>query len=118
MKKWLDNYFNLYRDAIFNKSIYTDLMLIRDLFVESNTNNGKIIIVGNGGSAAIASHCSVDLTKAAGIKAINFNEADLITCFANDYGYEHWVEKAIEHYGEKKRCCCSYQFEWKIPEYS
>jgi len=101
MKKWLDNYFNLYRDAIFNKSIYTDLMLIRDLFVESNTNNGKIIIVGNGGSAAIASHCSVDLTKAAGIKAINFNEADLITCFANDYGYEHWVEKAIEHYGEK-----------------
>ena len=33
--------------------------------------------------------------------AINFNEADLLTCFANDYGYEHWVAKALEFYADK-----------------
>ena len=60
----------------------------------------KVIIAGNGGSAAMASHVAVDFTKAASIRAINFNEADLITCFANDYGYEHWVEKAIEAYAD------------------
>ena len=60
----------------------------------------KIILVGNGGSAAMASHVAVDFTKAAGIRAINFNEADLLTCFANDYGYEHWVEKALEAYAD------------------
>ena len=60
----------------------------------------KIIVVGNGGSAAMASHVAVDFTKAAGIRAINFNEADLITCFANDYGYERWVEKALEAYAD------------------
>ena len=60
----------------------------------------KIIIFGNGGSAAMASHVAVDFTKAAGIRAINFNEADLITCFANDYGYEHWVAKALEAYAD------------------
>ena len=60
----------------------------------------KIIICGNGGSAAMASHVAVDFTKAAGIRAMNFNEADLITCFANDYGYEHWVEKALEAYAD------------------
>ena len=60
----------------------------------------KVIIAGNGGSAAMASHLAVDFTKAAGIRAINFNEADLITCFANDYGYEHWVEKALEAYAD------------------
>ena len=60
----------------------------------------KIIVVGNGGSAAMASHVAVDFTKAAGIRAINFNEADLITCFANDYGYEHWVAKALEAYAD------------------
>ena len=60
----------------------------------------KIIVVGNGGSAAMASHVAVDFTKAAGIRAINFNEADLITCFANDYGYENWVEKALEAYAD------------------
>lgn len=61
----------------------------------------KIIIVGNGGSAAIASHVAVDLTKAAKIRAVNFNEADLITCFANDYGYDQWVVKALESYADK-----------------
>ena len=61
----------------------------------------KIIIAGNGGSAAMASHVAVDLTKAACIRAINFNEADLITCFANDYGYENWLAKALESYADK-----------------
>jgi len=60
----------------------------------------KVIVVGNGGSAAMASHVAVDFTKAAGIRAVNFNEADLITCFANDYGYEHWVEQALEAYAD------------------
>ena len=49
----------------------------------------------------MASHVTVDFTKAAGIKAINFNEADLLTCLANDYGYEHWVAKALEFYADE-----------------
>ena len=56
------------------------------------------MIFGNGGSAAIASHFSVDLTKNAGVRCTNYNESDLLTCFANDFGYEKWVEKAIEFY--------------------
>ena len=60
----------------------------------------KVILVGNGGSAAMASHVAVDLTKAAGVRAINFNEADLLTCLANDYGYENWVAKALEFYSD------------------
>ena len=67
---------------------------------ETHQSSKKIIIAGNGGSAAMASHVAVDFTKAAGIRAINFNEADLITCFANDYGYEHWVAKALEAYAD------------------
>ena len=61
-------------------------------------NNGKLVIAGNGGSAAISSHISVDFTKACGIRAVNFNEADLITCFANDYGYENWIVEALKAY--------------------
>ena len=49
----------------------------------------------------MASHAAVDLTKCAGIRAVNFNEADLITCLANDYGYENWVQKAIEFYADE-----------------
>ena len=65
-------------------------------------DRGKVIIVGNGGSAAMASHVSVDFTKAAQLRSINFNEADLITCFGNDYGYENWVAKALEAYADPK----------------
>ena len=42
----------------------------------------------------------MDLTKNAKIRAINFNEADLLTCFSNDYGYENVYKKAIEFYGD------------------
>ena len=49
----------------------------------------KVILAGSGGSAAIASHMAVDFTKSAGLRCVNFNEADLITCLANDFGYEH-----------------------------
>lgn len=71
------------------------------LIIETNLRGGKVILVGNGGSAAMASHVSVDLTKAAKIRAINFNEADLLTCFANDYGYENWVARALEAYADE-----------------
>lgn len=65
-------------------------------------NSGKIIVFGNGGSASIASHFSVDMTKTAKIKTINLNEYNLITCFSNDYGFENWISKAIEFYSEKE----------------
>ena len=48
----------------------------------------------------ISSHVSVDLTKQAKVRTINFNEANLITCFSNDFGYEYWLEKAIEFYAQ------------------
>ena len=72
-----------------------------EMIESTNQNGGKTIIVGNGGSAAMASHVSVDLTKMCKIRAINFNEADLLTCFSNDYGYENWVQKAIFFYADK-----------------
>lgn len=79
---------------------------LSDLEALSRTLSGvrergrKVLLAGNGASAAIASHVAVDLTKTAGIRAMTFNESDLITCFANDYGYEHWVAKAVEAYGD------------------
>ena len=60
----------------------------------------KILLFGNGGSSSIASHISVDLVKACKINSLTFNEANLITCFANDYGYENWVKETLKKYLE------------------
>jgi D-sedoheptulose 7-phosphate isomerase len=80
---------------------HEDFLEIVKILKEIKRKKKKVILVGNGGSAAMASHVSVDLTKICKIRAINFNEADLLTCFANDYGYENWVQKALSFYADK-----------------
>tara|TARA_Y100001970_G_C14030300_1_gene748228 strand:- start:147 stop:707 length:561 start_codon:yes stop_codon:yes gene_type:complete len=65
---------------------------------------GAVHIFGNGGSASIASHFSLDLSNNTDIKCINYNDPSLITCFANDYKYENWISKVIDKYIEKKDC--------------
>ena len=84
-----------------NIDILTKIIKLYKLILKIKKKNKKIIIVGNGGSAAIASHFSVDMTKIGKIRTVNFNESDIITCFANDYGFENWVLKAIEFYSDK-----------------
>lgn len=100
-KKFLEKYFNNYRKLThFNNEVIDDLLLTKNTFIEANQRKNKIMIFGNGGSAAIASHFSVDLTKNAKIRCTNYNEPDLLTCFSNDFGYDKWVEKAIEFYAD------------------
>jgi len=105
MKK-INNFLDKYNQrflklASLDKSITAKLISLLKLIKQIKKNNKKIIIVGNGGSAAIASHFSVDMTKNGGVRCINFNESDLLTCFANDYGYENWVKQALEFYSNK-----------------
>ena len=101
MSEFLKNYINEF-SLLVEKSIKNieQLEQVKDALVSASNKGNKSIIVGNGGSAAIASHFAVDLTKNAKTRCINFNESDLITCFSNDYGYEYWVEKAVEFYGD------------------
>lgn len=76
------------------------LVKLKDLIEKTSSLGKKVFFAGNGGSAALASHCAVDFTKCAGIRSVNFNEAVLITCFANDYGYGSWLEKALRVYAD------------------
>ncbi|MBT3250947.1 MAG: SIS domain-containing protein [Candidatus Marinimicrobia bacterium] len=84
-------------DAKLNDQLYQ----IKENLIRVSQNNKKVIIVGNGASSSIASHVSIDLTKGAGVRCVTFNEPNLLTCFGNDFGYEYWVEKAIQYYGDK-----------------
>ena len=98
VKEYLEDFCSLIKP---NSEISEKIIKLKNILIETNKNKHKIMIFGNGGSAAIASHFSVDLTKNAGIRCLNFNESDLITCFSNDYGYEKWVEKAVSFYGDE-----------------
>jgi D-sedoheptulose 7-phosphate isomerase len=99
--KYILNYLKKFSNFVTDYN-HDDFLKIIQLIKQVKKNKKKVIIVGNGGSAAMASHVSVDLTKMCRIRAINFNEADLLTCFSNDYGYENWVQKALSFYADKK----------------
>jgi D-sedoheptulose 7-phosphate isomerase len=103
MMNRLDKYFNKYFTTIKTSLDSIDanqLKKVANLIEKASTSDNKVIIVGNGGSASIASHLTVDFINAANIKAVNFNDSSIITCFANDYGYKNWVAKALDCYAD------------------
>ena len=97
---WLDDYFNTYREQIFRADIRERLIEMRDLAIQTRDKGGKLIFAGNGASAAIASHSALDFTKQGKVRSICFSDSALITGFANDYGYEDYVARALEFYAD------------------
>jgi D-sedoheptulose 7-phosphate isomerase len=97
---FLDLYLSQYEKNLVAGEIKEKIVEIRDMIARMEQEGGKLIFAGNGASAAIASHCALDFTKQAGVRAVNFNDPSLITAFANDYGYEQWVAKAIGFYAD------------------
>ena len=55
----------------------------------AHADGNKLMFVGNGGSAAIASHLAIDFSRNGGMRACAFNDGAALTCLANDLGYEN-----------------------------
>lgn len=100
-QKWLQDYYGIYKRIVSDESVFPSLASLYNLALSLRENGGKFIIAGNGASASIASHAAVDLSKQGKVRAINFNEANLITCLSNDYGYENWIARGIDLYADK-----------------
>jgi D-sedoheptulose 7-phosphate isomerase len=71
-----------------------------ELIVAQTRAGRKVMFIGNGGSAAMASHQSVDFWKNGGMRAVAFNDASLLTCVSNDFGYPLVFEKPIEMFAD------------------
>lgn len=95
------NYFNLVCSNIKRDiQIIKKINILKKKIIDCKKSKNKVLIFGNGGSSAIASHFSTDLTKVAGIRCVNFSDASLITCLSNDFGFKNWIKKAIEYYAD------------------
>ena len=80
-----------------NHGVTSAIKIIKSISKQHN----KVIIIGNGGSASIATHLAIDLWKNSGIRAITYSDSSLITCISNDFGYEHVFETPIEMFSDK-----------------
>ncbi|WP_421796958.1 SIS domain-containing protein [Haliscomenobacter sp.] len=85
-KKHFDRYFS---EAIVSQQIKDSVELIKN-------SVKRIFFIGNGGSNSICSHMMEDFAKIARFPTFSFSDAALITCFANDYGYERAMEEWLK----------------------
>jgi D-sedoheptulose 7-phosphate isomerase len=69
---------------------------VRNAAHEAHSAGNKIIFVGNGGSAGIASHLAIDFSKNGGLRSLAFNDASALTCLGNDLGYENVFAKQLD----------------------
>ena len=65
----------------------------------AHDGGNKLIFVGNGGSAGIASHMAADYSKNGNLRSLAMNDSSMLTCLGNDLGYEQVFAKQIEFYG-------------------
>lgn len=100
----LKDYVNQF-DQVVNSAVITDNggAEIADAFskiVEElngiKAAGGTVYLVGNGGSSGIISHVSIDLINACKIKAHPITDNSILTCLANDYGYEKVFSEALK----------------------
>ena len=100
-KKFISKNLKEFKEILDNASSQIDkLAAISNLILNLKKKN-TIHIFGNGGSSSIASHFSMDLTNNSNIKCLNYNDPAIITCYANDFGFENWISRAILKYGNK-----------------
>jgi D-sedoheptulose 7-phosphate isomerase len=66
---------------------------------DTHDRGGMVYIIGNGGSAGMASHMAVDACKNGGLRALAFNDPALLTATANDLSYDQVFSLPLERLG-------------------
>jgi D-sedoheptulose 7-phosphate isomerase len=81
----------------------------------THARGNKLMVIGNGGSAAIASHLATDYTKNGGIRTQAFNDGSMLTCLGNDLGYENVFAKQIAMFAQKQDLLIAISSSGKSP---
>ena len=84
------------------ESVGKSLEIAAELCIDSLKKGNKILLFGNGGSAADAQHIAAEIvgrykTERKGLSAIALTtDTSVITAIANDYGYLHVFDRQVE----------------------
>lgn len=77
-------------------SLGTACARIRELAHRAHDGGNKILFIGNGGSAGIASHLAIDYSKNGGLRSLAFNDPAALTCLGNDLGFHSVFARQVE----------------------
>jgi len=79
--------------------IRTGFEWVADTARATHAAGNKVILIGNGGSAAIASHHAIEFLKNGGIRATTLNDPAALTCLSNDLGYANVFSEQLKTHG-------------------
>lgn len=110
MKNYIKNYINeslkTKQEILLSEEIFEQIQDTVKLVVEAYKNNKKVLIAGNGGSAADAQHIVAELVskfykdrKALNAIALTTNTS-ILTAVGNDYSHDYIFTRQIEAYGQ------------------
>ena len=71
------------------------IQALLDVFTDIKRQDKRVYFVGNGGSAAIASHMTADFMKNGGMRTCSLYDSSVLTCLGNDLGYENVFSKQL-----------------------
>ena len=90
-----------------NEELLSKIEKVADLVVNAYMNDKKVLLCGNGGSAADAQHISAELSgrfkidrKPLFAEALHVNTS-FLTAVANDYSFEKVYERLVEAFGRE-----------------
>ena len=105
MRDLIKEYKNKLFNTLDNRKLSSEIEILYNSILLAWKNKKQIFICGNGGSAGNAIHIANDYLYGAGVKnkkglkveALSSNQA-VITCVANDLGYEHIYSEQLKLY--------------------
>ena len=109
MKSIIENEFNAHTQAISNsvKFAIKDIENAAKISIDCLKNGNKILIFGNGGSAADAQHIAAEMTgrfktQRKGLSAIALTtDTSALTSIGNDFGFDKIFERQVEALANK-----------------
>jgi len=84
------------------KNIEEAYKIFKTLIAQTSKNKGIVYVIGNGGSAGIASHFCTDLVKTLNIASMTLTDSNLLTCLSNDFGYQNSYMSSLKILMTKK----------------
>ena len=112
---------NLMGKMLADKELLATVSAAANICIDCLKNSGKILLAGNGGSAADAQHIAGEFVSRfmfdrPGLSAIALTtDTSILTAIGNDYGYEKLFARQVQALGRKGDVLIAYSTSGKSP---
>lgn len=107
IRKAIQNSIDVKTNILNDKDLLENIVSVAGIITNSFLNEGKVLLCGNGGSAADAQHIAAELSgrfyfdrKPLDAEALHVNSSHL-TAVANDYSFDEIYARLVEAKGKK-----------------